>query len=334
VSELGWFRSDPRRRGSIRAVKHFGKFILKNPVAVAEGILAGTAFAAGVLGLLGWLPLKSERAAQAVLALGGLITLAFVVEAGERRRVMRGLTDTHKALLELRGAAPLRELEANKIAGTLQELLDKSTGWSFRGGSARYLRRTTLPTLAREKGQEVPVFIALLDPRDLDLCDAYANYRQKIGRRDPEVSARSIQAEILGTIYLAGWYAVRTRIDPKVVLLRSFSQLRYDVGSAGLVVTVADTSQPGLFAEAETWYYKSLRDELAQTVHGNPTVALPAVETYFPQTIAEVTEQNVREALAATTADGEALLDLAAEAGKLEFTAVRVAVITPHEPND
>lgn len=316
------------------AMKRFWHLLRTDPAAVAEGILAIAATAAGVLGLLGWMPLKSERAAQAILVLGGLITLAFVIEARERRRVMRGLSDTHKALLELRGASPLRPLEPNAIAGALQELLGKSTGWLFRGGSARYLRKTTLPTLAREKGQQVPVFIALLDPRDLDLCDAYANYRQKIGRRDPDVSSRSIQAEVLATIYLAGWYALRTRIDPKVVLLRSFSQLRYDIGSAGLVVTVADLSQPGLFAEAGTWYYKSLRDELEQMVHGNPSVALPSAEAYFPTTIAKVTEQNTRDGLAATTAGGKALLDLAAEVGEVDFAAIRAAVVTPHEPND
>jgi hypothetical protein len=148
------------------------------------------------------------------------------------------------------------------------------------------------------------------------------------------VSARSVQAEILGTIYLAGWYAARTRIEPTVVLLRSFSQLRYDIGSAGGVITVADISQPGLFAEAGSWYYKSLRDELVQTVHGNPTVALPTSEALFPARIEDVTEENTRDALGATQVGGAALLHDAAEAGEVDFSAVKNAVVDPDEPND
>jgi hypothetical protein len=138
-------------------MRRFGKFLLASPIViVAEGVLALAATVAGVLGLFGWLPLNSERAAQALLAIGGFVALAFVVEAGERRRVMGGLQDTHEALLELRRALPLRQLEANAIGEKLEEVLGKSTGWSFRGGSARYLRRTTLPRLAQEKGQGGP----------------------------------------------------------------------------------------------------------------------------------------------------------------------------------
>jgi hypothetical protein len=249
---------------------------------------------------------------------------------------MRGLSDTHDSLLEILGSAPIRQMAPEDIEPEISQLLAESKEWLFRGGSARFLRGTTMPKLAAgARTLQVPVMLALLDPRDLELCDTYANYRSKIGRRDPTVSARSIQAEILATVYIAGWYMARTRLQPRVVLLRSFSQLRYDIGSDGLLVTVADRSKPALYASASSWYYRSLRDELEQLVHGNPALELPGRDPdRFPPALADVTVDHVRNALVTTRAqDGSELLSDAAAVDEVEWDLVRVGVVTPYEPN-
>src|SRR4051812_16264867 len=67
----------------------------------AEALLALAGVVAGLLGLFGWLSVSSERAAQWLLALGGFIALAFVVEAGERRRTMARFDKTQRALDQL-----------------------------------------------------------------------------------------------------------------------------------------------------------------------------------------------------------------------------------------
>jgi hypothetical protein len=304
----------------------------------AEVILAVAGIAGGVFGFFGWFDVSSERAAQWLLALGSLVTLSFVVEAGERRRAMNAFDRTQESLSQLLRESPVREVAPGDIQTEIDSLLDRSREWLFRGGSARYLRGSTLPTLANQRTMDVSVVVALLDPRDLTLCEAYSNYRRKIGRTDPGVSDRSIQAEILGTIYSAAWYSAQKRVRARVVLLRSFSQLRYDIGSDGLLVTVADRTKNALFASSDSWYYRSLRDELEQLFHGNPEVVLPPktrdTQEHYPESVTEATETDVREVLQRTkTVDGASLLSAAAVATEIEWTAVREAVVNPHEPN-
>ena len=323
----------------VRSVKRLGPYIwpdtasfLAKVITLAEVLIAAVAITAGVAGLLGWLPVQSERAAQAVLALGGLVALAFTLETVERRRVMAGLEDWSRTLEHLRGEALLREVPSEKIREEISTMLAGSTEWLFRGGSARFLRTTTLPTLAGRKTLDVSVFIALLDPRDLDLCAGYASYRHKIGRNDPVVNARSIQAEILATIYLAGWYASGTRLRPTIVLLRSFSQLRYDIAPTGLLVTVADLSKPALYASSESWYYRSLRDELEQSVHGNPTLQLPdtAAVHCYPPSLEDVRASHVRDALLGTTASEAPLLVGPADTNQIDWELVTEGALNPY----
>jgi hypothetical protein len=299
----------------------------------AEAVLALAGLIAAVLGFFGWLPVSSERAAQFLLALGSLVTLAFVTEAAERRALMKGFEGTQEALAQLLRQSPVREVPPGEIGPEIDRLLEGSREWLFRGGSARYLRGFTLPRLSARRTLDTRVLIALLDPRDLHLCEAYAQYRSKIGRTDPEVSARSIQAEILATIYLAGWYATRRRLQPRIVLLRSFSQLRYDVGSDGLLVTVADRTRPALYASADSWYYRSLRDELEQMFHGNPEVELPTTLELFPSAISDASVEQVRRALAGTVVKHASLLTGAADANDVQWDSVREAVVNPREPN-
>ena len=315
-------------------IKRSLKWIGSNLATFSEGVLGAAAVAAGLLGLFGVVPMHSERAAQYLLTIGGIVALAFIIEAAERRRVMRGLGATHDALEKIQGNWPLREVPPERIGEAVDQLLADTSLWLFRGGSARFLRGTTLPTLSRELGRDVPVIVAVLDPRDVELCRSYAAYRAQIGRKDGAVSASNVQAEILATLYLAAWYGVRTRIRPRAVLLRSFSQLRYDIGSTGLLVTVADRSKPALYAAADSWFYTSVRDELEQTFHGNPEVMLGGGLDLFPEQVDGVTEAHIQAALEAMNAAGVPLLAGPAAADAVDFAAVFEAVRDPRTPNE
>jgi hypothetical protein len=108
---------------------------------------------------------------------------------------------------------------------------------------------------------------------------------------------RTIQSDLLATIYAIAWYVSTTRIEAQVVLLRAFSPLRYDIGSRGLYVTVADLSQPGLYASSSSWYYRSISDEVRQAHHGHPSVGLPRQPHALPARREDVDEAAVREGL-------------------------------------
>lgn len=139
-----------------------------------------------------------------------------------------------------------------------------------------------LPTLAGVTTGTVLVRYELLDPRDGELCQKYANYRASqrdpVDRREDEGKAATIQSDLLACIAAAAWYqSPRSRIQSSVVLLSSYSRLRIDIGETGLVVSVASRKAPGIFASKESFFYEGLIDEFEATEHGHPVVSLPVV---------------------------------------------------------
>ena len=173
----------------------------------------------------------------------------------------------------------VRQVASDQIGVELERLLQDSVDWIFRGGSGRWLRGRTLQHLSIIRDREVPLGVQLLDPRDELLCAAYSRYRSR--SRDPadvrpgEENPELIRTDILASIYATAWFAAQSRIVAEVVLLKSFSPLRLDVGTRGLFATVALRSAPGLFAQEQSWYYRSVLDEMRQAKSVNDVLELP-----------------------------------------------------------
>lgn len=292
-----------------------------NVVALTEAVVGGLALAAGVLGAMGAFDIGSDGFRSAAIFVTGVILIAILVEAGDRRHTAEG---------DRRLSTEVRQVAAHEIGSGITDLLSSADRWMFRGGSGRWLRQTTLPHLRGIRDRDVDLMVQLLDPRDETLCRAYAVYRatqrSPADVRPDEDDPRTIQTDLLASIYATAWHSARSRMKPTIVLLRTFSPLRYDVGTEGLFVTVASQSAPALFAISSSWYYRSVVDELQQATHGHHVVQMPTAAARYPASPAGVTGSNVREALmeAQVSQDGGtvSLMQNFAEANGVDFDAV------------
>jgi hypothetical protein len=306
-----------------------------DPTATITGtiqLLVGlTAVAAGVLSVFG-VDIGAGIFRGVALLVAGLVSISILVEASEREATVQRLEAERRSAEAL--AHTVRQVPAQDIGNKLEDLLERSTTWSFRGGSGRWLRRATLPRLARVLDRGAPVIVHLLDPRDERLCSEYAwyraNQRHPSDVRHDEDDPRTIQADILSSIYAVAWHAATSRVEGVVVLVRVFTPLRYDVGDDGLMVTVADRAAAGLWAAADTWYYRSIADELKEARRVNPTLILPTDRALFPTPAAQVDAGMVRAGLEATKVETggqvSALLSGFASTAALDFERISSVV--------
>ncbi|WP_433165881.1 hypothetical protein [Kribbella sp. CA-247076] len=281
---------------------------------------AGLPLIVGLLGLVALLvdlfgpfDLPNDYGDEVLLAAASVVLLAYFAQHQFQKRY----DESHQELLAqievVLGKVDdrldlVRQVPARAIRGLLKAHVEGAKEYLFRGGSGRWLRSFTLPELSKATDRDVRLTIELLDPRDKSLCTAYADYRAKAlpsGHVRDNEDARLIQRDILGSIYAAAWYSARRRMTAKVILLRSFSPLRYDVSSEGLMITVAELTQPGLYAAPGTWLHSNIVDELHQATHGHVIVVLPGPsESHFPHAIQAVTSEDVRRTLSAARVQG------------------------------
>lgn len=300
---------------------------------------AGLPLAIGLLGLgalvvdlFGPFDLPTNYAYEVLVASASVVLLAYFaqhqVQVGYDKKHDRLLREVETVLGRVESRLDsVRQVPAGDIRGLLETHVEGAKEYLFRGGSGRWLRKFTMPELSKATDRDVRVTIELLDPRDAQLCRAYAEYRAKAlpsGHLRNEETDRLIQRDILGSIYAAAWYSAKRRMEAKVILLRSFSPLRYDVSSEGLMVTVAELTEPGLFAAPGSWLHSSIVDELHQASHGHVTVLLPsASEVSFPKELDSVKGVDVRAALSCANVLGTGgkslLLEHFADAAEVDW---------------
>lgn len=153
----------------------------------------------------------------------------------------------------------LIQISPDLISTRLNDLLSRARSWRFRGGSARWQRKTVLPHLANIRDFEVQYEAIIPSPFDLELCEQYARYRETT--REPG-DREAIQTELLSFIYAVALWKSTSRLMPSIALLSTFSPLRVDSSLEGMIITVADKSQAGLWAQAKNWYAIALEDEM------------------------------------------------------------------------
>ena len=256
-----------------------------------------------VLETFGVVNLSTDVFQNLVLWAIGVVVLALLADSFDRRSPREEQRRLVHAAEAAAGVLPVHEVPSDRIGEGLASTLERSDRWIFRGGSGRYLRNRTLPTLATARDRDTPLLVEILDPRDAALVREYARYRAQQRadsvRRPDEADPRTIASDLLANVYAAAWYTVNTRIRAEVLLLRSFSPLRYDIGSTALYVTVPDPTEPGLVARAGSWYYAAILDELQQNAHGHPQLVLPSDSKLFPERHDEVSPDVVLAGLQA-----------------------------------
>jgi hypothetical protein len=191
----------------------------------------------------------------------------------------------------------IEQIPGDRIGSVLNQLLANSDQWHFRGGSARWQLQKVLPSLASRRDMPSRYVMQVIDPLDVHLCERYGLYRatSRAKAEAPSVSdgPEEVKRDILACIYAAGWYRANSKVRPEIILLRSYSPLRVDCGTDGLMVTVANKATPGLFAAKGTWYYRSVLDEIEQLEEVSSRLVLPRGNGMYPATLLTVTGDEI-----------------------------------------
>ncbi len=329
-------------------IKRVWAFARTNPGDAVTGLVVLVVAGLTLADLTGELTLSQEVLGRvAVFVFCALFILVLVERQAARHReesrdadrasMARNLRDIERNLTLLH-KGQITEVPADDIGARLAELLASASGWHFRGGSGRWQRSNVLPALARLTDRDVPYVMQILNPTDPELCVRYASYRAR--QRPPTVRRQggdqpeTVRDDILACIYAAAWYRFRTRLQADVYLQPLYSPLRLDIGTSGLMATVADPKAPGLLGKPDGWYYQSVLDEIRQACTELPRLVLCTDPVALPEDRAQVDGSKVEKALAATavvqTAGHSApllsgwlqQLDFG-QIGKLAFTGVR-----------
>ncbi|MGI9821941.1 hypothetical protein [Agromyces sp. Marseille-Q5079] len=200
-----------------------------------------------------------------VIALGAATLSAIVLAQIDARETGKSLsTDMHglqSLVVSSVDRDAVHEVPSQQIRDELNSLLEGSTEWYFRGGSARWQREAVLPKLAAVTDRPVHYKVQIISPFEDELCDKYALYRQKSQPGDPRGNSRQIRLELLAYIYATVVWQSRSKIRADVTLLHRFSPFRLDGNAGSFIITVADVNKNGLRTKQGNWYHSSLLDE-------------------------------------------------------------------------
>lgn len=175
-------------------------------------------------------------------------------------------------------------VDPNQINPLLKLAANSTKFWIYKGACGRYTRATTLPMLAeaaRLEGIGRDITIYLLNPRNEELCEEYATYRQslKSGNKKGAWTQQIVQEEILATaIYALTYHISQPLLKVRVFFLNNFSVFRLDVSDKYVVITKEDKDASALRADVGTYFYDSYKDDIR-------LIERQATEFLFPRKV-------------------------------------------------
>lgn len=172
-------------------------------------------------------------------------------------------------------------VDARELPAVFDAAFPTTPFWSYRGGCGRYLRTVSIPKMAmyaRKMSHTRDMTAVILDPRDEDLCKAYARYRsstQSAGVDEPwtlERVRQEVYATIVSTIDVS-------HQEPQIVmnlwLSPMFSSFRIDMCSQYAIITKEDRLAPAIRADVGTYLYDAYRDEISLVAKQSTSVNFP-----------------------------------------------------------
>lgn len=136
--------------------------------------------------------------------------------------------------------------------------------WWYDGGSGRYTRDITLPSLmnlCEEQHRTMHVCIYILDPRDEHVCQIYAAYINLVTPGNM-VTQTNVKCDLLATIVAAYFYGRTLNID--VYLKNHFSIFKREFSDNMVLVTREDRTKPGVVYSKGSDFYNAYKMELEQ----------------------------------------------------------------------
>ena len=128
-------------------------------------------------------------------------------------------------------------LQPYQINNHHRECRTNTHEWWYDGGSGRYTRDITLPSLmnlCEEQHRTMHVCIYILDPRDENVCRMYATYSNLVTPGNV-VTQANVKCDLLATIIAAYFYGRTLNID--VYLKNHFSIFKREFSDNMVLVT-------------------------------------------------------------------------------------------------
>ncbi|MDZ4078417.1 hypothetical protein [Hydrocarboniphaga sp.] len=158
-----------------------------------------------------------------------------------------------------------------QINPLLKSAVSTTRAWIYKGACGRYTRATTIPKMAEAARTESigrDINICLLNPKNDDLCAAYATYRRslKSGSSGTPWSREAVQEEIIATAVTALMFQFsEPLLRIRVFFVDHFSAFRLDISDQFVVITKEDKEASALRADSGTYFYDSYKDDVRLT---------------------------------------------------------------------
>jgi hypothetical protein len=179
---------------------------------------------------------------------------------------------------------------------------EKTTRWTFRGGTGTYTRAMTLPVCVANARDSIPrrgldVRLMILDPLDERLCEMYAEYRTSIPSRvdgtGESWTADRTRKESFATVLAAGWHKRSySLLNISVYLVSTMSTFRYDLSDSRIIITQDHPEFPAMVISRDNPHYHAYVTEINKSQQQARPVT---IEGPHAQLIEPLTEDKVRQ---------------------------------------
>lgn len=148
----------------------------------------------------------------------------------------------------------------------------KAIFWYFNGGIGRYSRTVTLPRLyktSKEKGTDIIVTLVIMNPNNSELCQKYADYKNKLGFvKNKNWTATSVRKHLFATILKSVYYENQNNgLQISIYIKDYFSLMRSDINQNVAIITKEDSSIPVLEIKKESYLYAPYKEDFVQTLN-------------------------------------------------------------------
>lgn len=163
---------------------------------------------------------------------------------------------------------PGYEVPPTSISNTLETAAAVTNEWEYVGHTGRYVRSRIFPLLKKHSQQNnrpVRVRMTILDPRDMELCQRYADYRKR--SRSSEVfkddwTAEKVRDELVATV--AATIELNSgvnHIQCEIRFRSTLSHFRFDVSDDQVMVTQEDPQEPAFSYPRGSRFYDYYKRE-------------------------------------------------------------------------
>lgn len=215
-----------------------------------------------------------------------------------------------------------------QINPLLKSAANATRYWIYKGACGRYTRVTTIPKLAESARKESigrDITICILNPKNENLCSAYATYRRslKSGNACTPWTREVVQEEVLATAVTALRFQFsEPLLRIRVFFVDHFSAFRLDISDKYVVVTKEDKEASALRADTGTYFYDSYKDDVRLTERQSREMKCCGKLEFS----GAIDEEKLREALRCSDIFDEAKL------ANLDITRLLKAINTPTDP--